>query len=142
MILYRSVGDRELGKLLNKVPVLGVYDCAFEPQTTATSNNVVCFFEKPFKWEDKNHKYFLTVNVDDNRILEKGTGKYYVSKAAKKSMRWTGRAGKECLILREAYLPYYQLSDVVKIEGVGRFSSAYFKKISATLRENNIETDR
>lgn len=128
MKLYRSINDKELNKLLREVKVRGMYDCQFESQNDSKLNNVICTFTEDFRWKDKNHIFYITLDIPDDRILEINKGKYYVPQETVKSKMWTGRNGTALFEIDEAYLDEYNIADVVSIKGISHYANWYIEK--------------
>lgn len=128
MRLYRSIGKTELQKLLREVRVRGMYDCAFESQNKTKLNNVICTFTQDFRWKDKDHLFYIIMEIPDERIIEKNEATYYVSKDAIKNRIWSGRDGQEILKMEEAYLDEYSIDDVVAIKGIKHYANWYIEE--------------
>lgn len=138
MLLYRSIGQTELKKIINEIPVRGIYDCELEPQTTCDKNNVICLFTQPFKWTDKAHTFHLTLDIPDSEITF-GKAYYYMSKNAVKTKQWSGRYGEECVTFDEAYIDQYTIDNVLQIEGIcAAYAKWYIDTFRHTLEKHNI----
>ena len=128
MRLYRSIGEKELQKLLREIRVRGMFDCEFESQNKTKLNNVICTFTKDFRWKDKEHIFYIIMEIPDERIIEKNEAIYYVSKEAIKSKVWSGRDGQEIYKIEEAYLDSYDINDIVTIKGINHYASWYINE--------------
>lgn len=128
MRLYRSVNDKELKKLIRGVKVRGMYDCMFESQNKTKLNNVICTFTQDFRWKDKDHIFYIIMEIPNDRIIEINKATYYVSKDTIKNRIWSGREGAEILKLEEAYLDEYGIDDVVAIKGINRYAKWYINE--------------
>ena len=128
MKLYRSINEKELQKLLRGVNVRGMYDCAFESQNETKLNNVICTFTKDFRWKDKDHLFYIIMEIPDNRIIERNKATYYVSKDTIKNMVWSGRDGQESFEIEEAYLDNYSIDDVLLVKGMSHYANRYINE--------------
>ena len=128
MKLYRSIGEKELQKLLREVRVRGMYDCAFESQNKTELNNVICTFTQDFRWKDKDHIFYIIMEIPNDRIIEINKSTYYVSKDAIKNRIWSGRDGQEILKMEEAYLDEYGIDDIVTIKGINHYANWYIEE--------------
>ena len=128
MRLYRSINDKELNKLLREVKVRGMYDCQFESQNDSKLNNVICTFTQDFRWKDKEHTFYIVLDIPMNRILERCKAEYYLSKEAIKNRLWSGRDGQEILKMEEAYLDEYGIDDIVTIKGINHYANWYIEE--------------
>ena len=128
MRLYRSIGEKELRKLLREIKIRGMYDCAFESQNKTKLNNVICTFTQDFRWKDKDHLFYIIMEIPNDRIIEINKSTYYVSKDAIKNRIWSGRDGQEILKIEEAYLDEYSIDDVVAIKGIKHYANWYIEE--------------
>ena len=128
MKLYRSINEKELQKLLRGVSVRGMYDCAFESQNETKLNNVICTFTKDFRWKDKDHLFYIIMEIPDDHIIERNKATYYVSKDTIKNMVWSGRDGQESFEIEEAYLDNYNIDDVLLIKGMNHYAKWYINE--------------
>lgn len=139
MILYRSIGEKELNKLLREVTVRGMYDCHTEGQNSVSCDNVVCCFTDKFRWKDKDHLFFLTLEIPEEDCIF-GKGHYWISKQAIKEKVWTGREGSENFEIKEAYIDHYGIQNVKEIDGLDHYAKWYIEEqIKPIAKKYNIK---
>lgn len=139
MRLYRSIGLTELNMLIKTGTVNGRYQILNERQSSGTIIDAICTFIEPIKWHDKNHQFFVVLNVSESQIAEYGKGKYYAAKNFADTKIWTGRRGKTEYILNEAYLFNYSIQNVVKIYAYSKdFTTTTFNELTSELTKFNI----
>lgn len=129
MLIYRSIGIMELLVLLNDKTVNGRYNNSTEKQNDSTDDNIVCFFTAPYRWQDKNHRFHIILDIKENdkRIVGKGKGIYFAAKNFAETKVWTGRKGSVEYFLPEIYLSNYSASDIISIDGIQTFASHFIK---------------
>lgn len=135
MRLYRSIGEKELRKLLREIKIRGMYDCAFESQNKTKLNNVICTFTQDFRWKDKDHLFYIIMEIPNDRIIEINKSTYYVSKDTIKNRIWSGRDGQEILKMEEAYLDEYGIDDIVTIKGINYYANWYINEYIKPISE-------
>lgn len=139
MILYRSIGLTELNMLIKTGTVNGRYHILNERQSSGTIIDAICTFTEPIKWYDKNHQFFVILDIPESQIAEYGTGKYYAAKNFADTKVWTGRRGKTEYILNEAYLSNYSIQNVVKVYAYSpNFTTTTFNELKSELNKFNI----
>lgn len=138
MRLYRSIGQSELETLFfQKQPVVGKYHCNVELRNSSNLQNAICFFLDEIRWEDRNHEFFIVLDIPHTR-LEFGIGRYSAAESLKKSQIWTGKYGKYEYGLREAYTDVYSLEDIKEIYIFDHFNSDYREMIKRTCEKYDI----
>lgn len=141
MILYRTIGLTELNILIKTGTVNGRYHILNECQSSGTIIDAICTFTEPIKWHDKNHQFFVILDIPESQIIEHGTGKYYAAKNFAETKIWTGRRGKTEYILNEAYLSNYSIQNVVKIYAYSPdFTTTTFNELTSELTKFNINS--
>ena len=142
MRLYRSVGDVEFNKLMQELPILGLYNNSLEPQNTDNNDNVICCSATEFKIHDKRHKFDLILEIPEDRILNIYKGTYYVSKETLKTHVWSGRRGNSTLLIPEVVIKGYTIKDVVFVETCMRYADHWFySNVQPILKKYHIETN-
>lgn len=111
IIGYRSIGDEELDLLLNGETIIGRFDSSSEKQTTSNQSNAIYFFEKPYMWSDKYHRFMVEVKIPIKDI-NKSVGTYFASSDLNDTKIWTGRRGKTKYELDEFSIKKYSIKDV------------------------------
>lgn len=114
VIGYRSIGEKELYKLLNGETIHGQFDNSAERQNESNEKDVVCFFTKPYAWHDKRHQFTIKCKLNPDK-LSYGSGVYYAAKNLDKTKIWTGRRGKVEYNLDEIYAKSYDINNVVSM---------------------------
>ena len=139
MILYRSIGLTELNMLIKIGTVNGRYNILNERQSSGTMIDAICTFTEPIKWHDKNHQFFIILDIPESQIIEYGTGKYYAAKNFADTKIWTGRRGKTEYLLNEAYLSNYSIQNIVKVYAYSPdFTTTTFDELTSELIKLNI----
>ena len=122
MLLYRSIGEKELFSLLRGEVIQGRYNCNTEVQTTSKEKNVCCFYVDLFRWKDSQHKFLIVVDIPE-KYLSFGIGEYWASNETRKTKTWTGRNGSELYKIREAYVYSYSIKDVKELYLFNHFAT-------------------
>lgn len=139
MIVYRSIGSKELYQLFSgSGKINGMYNCSKEKQNTSNIGNACCFFIDNVRWYDKNHRFFLVLDIPEE-YLEFGIGEYYAGSSLAKTNVWSGRKGNTLYKIREAYSTHYNISNIKEIHVDGYFSKDYtLNKLLPVCEANNI----
>lgn len=111
MLLYRSIGEKELFKLLDGDIIYGQYNCSKEIQNSSKKTNAICCFVEKYFWSDSKHKFFVILDIPNNQI-ELGNGFYDASKNLSKTKIWSGRRGNTTYTIQEAYIDEYSYKNV------------------------------
>ena len=115
MLLYRSIGEKELRNLFQEdSKILGQYNCKIEGQNNCNSSATCCFFVDEILWKDANHRFMIVVDIPED-YLTFGIGTYFAAKSLAKTKIWSGRDGSEIYKLREAYINSYKISQVKEV---------------------------
>lgn len=115
MLLYRSIGEKELRNLFEEDgKIFGQYNCKIESQNSHNSSATCCFFVDEILWKDVNHRFMIVVDIPED-CLTFGTGTYFAAKSLAKTKIWSGRDGSEIYKLREAYINSYKISQVKEV---------------------------
>lgn len=117
----RSIDHKELDLLLKGVPIKGQYNLKYEPQSTGSIENAVCFFkndenQSPLNWCDTRHIHTAIIQNSHKRQFQNGIGIYYVSKNTLKTNIWNGRKGTTRLEFEEAYFDTYSINDIITLK--------------------------
>lgn len=115
--MYRSISFDEYRKLLLGIPIDGKYNPIHisECGNNGYYGNIICAFEDNVKWKDNIHNIFITLEIDENRIIGKGESIWYMPKTFAKTKTYCGKRGNEKWVLNEYYLKQYSILDVVDI---------------------------
>lgn len=127
MLIYRSIGERELFQLLNGNIIYGQYDCSAEKQNSSKKTNAICCFVEKYFWKDSKHKFFVILDIPNNQI-ELGKGIYYASKNLSKTKIWSGRKGNTVYEIQEAYIDKYSYKNVCTIYLGNYYANWYMNK--------------
>lgn len=127
MLLYRSISTKELEKLLREIAVRGMYDYPGHMPIVSNLTNVVCTFTEDFRLKDKDHIFYITLDIPNDRIIMKRKASYYVSETTIKNRVWSGRTGAKQFEIEEAYLDQYDINDVVSIKGISHYVDWYIE---------------
>lgn len=116
----RSIGHKELDLILKGIPIKGRYNLQYEPQSTDSMENAVCFFktdknQSPLNWRDRRHIHTVIIQNSHKKPFQNGIGIYYVSKNTLKTNVWNGRRGTTRLEFKEAYFDTYSINDIITL---------------------------
>lgn len=127
MIGYRSIGVSEFNMLVKaQNPIYGK-QCwkGFDYNSCDVDYGVVCFFQEPYRWKDKQHLFDIQVELKDPIL---GTGKYMAAKSFGETRVWTGREGKTEYILPEAYVRCYFPEQIKSIDIHGVYTNWFVRE--------------
>ena len=103
--MYRSISSNEYVRLLLGIPIDGNYNPLHikECGNNGYYGNIICAFEDEIKWKDNNHKIFITLEVDETKIIGKGESIWFMPKSFSKTKVYYGKRGEEKYILNDYY---------------------------------------
>lgn len=139
MLLYRTIGYKELETFLfAKNPIYGsgryqdLKECGCNSKY---QYGIVCFFQNPVPFIDKNHEFEIVVDINKPML---GKGVYNVPKDFYKNPRFTHRGNMDVYIA-EAYKRKYTIKEVKAINLRGKFAYWFASKIKKECEKEGIE---